>query len=132
MIRGSCCCKAVEFELTSTPTIMGTCHCTRCRKVGASSFVIVRKDSFRWIRGADQLRKFEPVPPYKYSRTFCGHCGTSLGEAGSDAESFPIPVNCLDDDPGIANRFHEYVSEKPGWYEICDSAKQFPGDPKAN
>jgi hypothetical protein len=29
----------------------------------------------------------------------------------------------------LKNSFHEFVSEKPSWYEICDEAKQFAGHP---
>lgn len=35
MIRGSCCCGAISFALSEPPSMMGVCHCTRCRKVGA-------------------------------------------------------------------------------------------------
>jgi hypothetical protein len=31
----------------------------------------------------------------------------------------------------IQNQFHEFVAEKPSWYDICDDAKQFPGHPKS-
>ena len=126
---GSCCCGAVRFALTEAPTMMGTCHCTRCRKVGASTFVFVRKEHLRWIAGREHVQRFEPVPPYKYARCFCRICGTALGEIDSDGDSFPIAANTLDDDPGVRNRFHEFVAEKPGWYEICDDAKQFEGHP---
>ena len=34
MIQGSCCCGAVKFELNAVPDMMGTCHCSRCRKLG--------------------------------------------------------------------------------------------------
>ena len=129
MIPGSCCCGAVRFELLTPPTMMGTCHCTRCRKVGASTFVFVARDSLRWIEGQEQVEVFEATAPYVYSRCFCRKCGTSLGEIKSDAESFPIAAHCLDGDPGVRNRFHEFVGEKPEWYVICDDAKQFEWHP---
>jgi len=44
MINGSCCCGAVKFELLTQPLMMGTCHCSRCRKVGASTIVFVKKE----------------------------------------------------------------------------------------
>ncbi|MDS4057373.1 MAG: GFA family protein, partial [Candidatus Contendobacter sp.] len=96
MIRGSCCCGAIKFELSSPPSMMGTCHCSRCRKVGASTFVFVKKEDFRWIQGQDFVVRYEPEAPYKYNRTFCKKCGTALGEVGSQQDSFPIAANCLD------------------------------------
>ena len=109
--------------------MMATCHCTRCRKVGASTFVFVKKDDLTWVQGRDQVRRYEPVVPYTYPRCFCGTCGTSLGEILSEDDSFPIAANCLDDDVGLKPRFHEFVAEKPAWYDIRDQAKQFDGHP---
>lgn len=129
MIEGSCCCGAVRFELTAPPTMMATCHCTRCRKVGNSTFVFVTRASFRWLAGQDMVASYEPDPPYQFARCFCRRCGAALGEPLSPAYSFPIAANCLDSDPGVRNRFHEFVAEKPAWYEICDGAKQFEGHP---
>ena len=129
MIHGSCCCGAIKFELTTAPTMMATCHCSRCRKVGASTFVFVKREAFRWIEGQDFVARYEPEPAFKFARCFCRKCGTALGEIDSLQDSFPIAANCLDDDPVVRNRFHEFVGSKPAWYEICDSAKQFAEHP---
>ncbi|UVK97008.1 GFA family protein [Pseudomonas sp. B21-048] len=129
MFKGSCCCGAVKFLVSSPPTMMGTCHCSRCRKVGASTFVFVNRSSFELISGADSITTFKPEAPYKYNRCFCSHCGTALGEVTSTAESFPVAANCIDEALTITNLFHEFVKEKPSWYDICDSAKQFPEHP---
>ena len=129
MIRGSCNCGAVRFELTAAPTMMGTCHCSRCRKAGAGTFVLVARESLNWIAGRDEVASYAPEPPFKYARCFCRNCGTGLGEIASDAETFPIAAHCLDDDPQVRTQFHVFVGSKPAWYEICDSAKQFQESP---
>nr|WP_275113689.1 GFA family protein [Roseobacter cerasinus] len=108
---------------------MGTCHCSRCRKAGASVIAFIKKDDLRWIQGRESIKVFAPKAPYKYSRCFCKICGSSLGEILSDADSFPIAANALDADISVRNQFHEFVSEKPAWYEICDDAEQFEGHP---
>lgn len=129
MINGSCCCGGIVFALTAPPTMMGVCHCSRCRKIGASAFVFVERSSFRWVAGQDLVQQHVPGPPDEYTRSFCRNCGSALGEIGSEAASFPIAANLLDDDPGVRPRFHEFVDEKPAWYEICDSARQFARHP---
>ncbi len=129
MIEGSCCCGAVKFELLSQPSVMGTCHCSRCRKAGASTIVFVKKETLRWLRGRDHVALYRPDPPYKYGRCFCKICGTSLGEILSEEDSFPIAANALDTLFGLKNQFHEFVSEKPDWYEVCDDAPQSEGHP---
>lgn len=129
MIKGSCCCGAVKFELSAEPSMMGTCHCSRCRKAGASTIVFVKKDDLEWIEGKEHVALYQPAPPYKYGRCFCRICGTSLGEILSEDDSFPIAANALDAGFGLKNQFHEFVSEKPHWYDICDDAKQSDGHP---
>lgn len=129
MLRGSCCCGAVKFTLSEVPTMMGTCHCTRCRKVGASTLVFVKREALNLVSGADFISTYKPEEPYKYNRCFCSHCGTSLGEITSDSDSFPVPANCFDDDLNLTNIFHEFVKEKPSWSKICDEGKQFPEHP---
>ena len=130
MIKGSCCCGVVKFELLAEPSMMGTCHCSRCRKVGASTIVFVKKDDLKWIQGKDHVALFQPTSPYKYGRCFCKICGTSLGEILSEEDSFPIAANALDSELALENQFHEFVVEKPSWYKICDHAKQFNGHPE--
>lgn len=130
MIKGSCCCGAVRFELLNKPSMMGTCHCSRCRKVGASTIVFVKRQDLRWVEGKQHVEVFQHQPPYKYERSFCRLCGTSLGEILSDMDSFPISANAIDSELDINNSFHEFVDEKPSWLEICDNAKQSNGHPE--
>ncbi|MEQ8701946.1 MAG: GFA family protein [Bauldia litoralis] len=129
MIKGSCCCEAVKFELSGVPSMMGTCHCSRCRKVGASILVFVKREDLKWIQGKSHVTLYKPTAPYTFNSCFCGICGTSLGEILSEEDSFPIAANALDTEIGLENQFHEFAAEKPSWYEICDGAKQFDGHP---
>ena len=131
MFSGSCCCGAVQFELLARPSTMGTCHCSRCRKSGASTIVFVRREDLRWRQGKEQVALYQPEAPYTYGRCFCRICGTSLGEILSAAARFPIAANAIDSDLGLKNQLHEFVSDKPGWYEICDAAPQSKDHPQA-
>ena len=110
---------------------MGTCHCSRCRKAGASTIVFVKKEDVKWIAGKELVSTYQPAAPYKYGRCFCEVCGSSLGEILSGADTFPIAANAIDGDLSVENTFHEHVGEKPGWYRICDDAPQSEGHPPA-
>jgi hypothetical protein len=59
MIKGSCCCGTVRFELTEEPRMMGTCHCSRCRKVGASTLVFVKSETFQITNGRDKIATYK-------------------------------------------------------------------------
>lgn len=109
--------------------MMGTCHCSRCRKVGASVIVFIEKQSLVITEGKQFIGTYYPEEGYKYQRNFCTNCATSLGEILSEEKSFPISANLFDDDLELENLFHEFVSEKPKWLKICDDAKQFMNHP---
>lgn len=129
MLKGSCMCGAVKFTLSVAPTMMGTCHCSRCRKVGASTIVFVKREAFSLVSGADAITTYKAESPYKYNRCFCSRCGTSLGEVTSTSDSFPVSANCFDDELNLTNMFHEFVKEKPSWLTICGDGKQFAEHP---
>ena len=129
MIEGSCCCGAVKFALTAPPVSMGSCHCSRCRKLGDSISVFVRKGTLVWHQGRDQVAQYQPEAPFIYARNFCRICGSSLGEILSEAESFPIAASALDGDFGLTNQYHIFVADKPDWVAICDGAPQHAGMP---
>ena len=129
MFHGSCCCGAVRFTLSEKPRFVAACHCSRCRKLGASPFAMVRSQSFELQAGRDQIVEYRPEPPFRYVRCFCGRCGTNLGEIFSGEAMFPISANCLDQDPGMELRFHEHVASKPSWSAIPEGSRQFEGDP---
>lgn len=129
MIKGSCCCGAVKFEISEKPSMMGMCHCSRCRKVGCSALVFVNSDSFSITAGKGNITTFEAQAPHKYNRCFCSICGTALGEVLSGLDAFPINANCIDSEIGIENTFHEFVADKPSWLKIGDNAPQFAQHP---
>ena len=114
-IKGSCACGEVRFVIDGAPSMMGTCHCARCRKLGTSTIVFVKREQFQLESDPAHIETIPPVPPLTYTRSFCRHCGTSLGEPLSPDASFPINAQCLDDDPGIRNSFHEFVDDRPAW-----------------
>lgn len=120
-IKGSCVCGSVRFAISGRPGVMGTCHCSRCRKLGTSTIVFVKREQFRLESGAADIATLAPVAPYKYARSFCRKCGTSLGEPFSPDESFPLNAQCLDSDPGLRNSFHEHEADRPEWLEAPDA-----------
>lgn len=129
MLEGSCCCGGVRFSVRETPSMMATCHCNRCRKVGAATFVFVSRAAFVLDAGRDAIATYAPEAGYRNARDFCRLCGSALGEITGDGDSFPVPANLFDTALDLTVRFHEFVAEKPGWLPICDDARQFAGHP---
>ena len=129
MFSGSCACGEIRFSISEKPKFLAECHCSRCRKVGATPFARIASRTFELLSGRDKIKAFPPVPPFMYPRMFCVVCGTSLGELTSGEEMFPIPANCFDDDLGLPIRFHDHVADKPAWVTSPDTVTKFERNP---
>ena len=84
MIRGSCLCNAVVFELAGELTPIQLCHATRCRKAtgaAAAPELLVEAAGLRWIQGEERVRVYEAplleAPP-AYRRRATSASATSL------------------------------------------------------
>jgi len=129
MIKGSCLCGKVKFEISGEPSSLSYCHCSRCRKAaGVFSAVLIGKaDDLHITEGQDQIAKFQPGPEWQLERCFCKECGTSLGDMAT-GDIYVVAASALDDDPKIRPSVHIHTSSKPDWYQIADSLKKFDGD----
>jgi len=130
MIRGSCLCGLITFELDRVVGPFELCHCSRCRKVSGSAFMAgvgVRVEDFRFLSGEGDIRRFElPVrdrpPPYGVS--FCGRCG-SPAPLPPESGWFEIAAGLLDDDPDMTPDKHIYVEGKAPWWLIRDDLPRY-------
>jgi hypothetical protein len=124
MIRGSCACGRVRFEIDAVRS-MSHCHCITCRKLTGASFATyahVEKGRFRWLGGQEQIHHYESAPGS--SRAFCPACGSLVPGQAPYLETVSIPAGLLDDDPGVKPRLHVFASSKAPWWEIDDDLPQ--------
>ena len=127
MIRGSCLCGGVVFELDRAVGPFELCHCPRCRKASGSAFVAglgVRVSDFRLLSGAELVRTHAlPVRerPPAYRVAFCSRCGSPVPDPPAGAEAFEIPAGLLDDDPALRPDRHIFVECGSPWFPIADS-----------
>lgn len=129
MIRGSCLCGAVAFEITGTPRSLSYCHCSRCRKAeGVFAAVLIGAAAdFHLVRGEDDIARLVREAPWTHARAFCRFCGSALGEMQTGG-IYVVAASALDDDPGLRPTAHLNVASKPAWYEINDDLKKFDGN----
>ncbi len=129
MIRGSCLCGAVAYEVEPVFDEIHHCHCTHCRKshgAAHSTYAAARRAGFRITSGAERVRTYRSSPVA--SRTFCGDCGSNLQFLH---DSFPDTVwftlGTLDDDPGARPQAHIFVRSRAPWHAITDQLPQHDG-----
>src|SRR5262245_13699098 len=125
MVRGSCLCRAVQFEFDGKTTEIGMCHCSKCRKVSgvaSNANLMVGRDGLTWIRGEDKLLKFEL--PDGWGPWRCATCGSPVPRLNPQGGAYWVPTGLLDSDPGVRIRGHIFVGSKAPWDEIAGSAPQ--------
>jgi hypothetical protein len=120
MIRGSCLCGSVRWEIDGPVSHMGHCHCSICRKAHGAPFATylsAKSDDYRLAAGAGVIRDYESSPGF--SRNFCATCGSVVPMILGGKRAV-IPAGCLDDDPGIRPTAHIFTASKAPWYPITD------------
>jgi hypothetical protein len=127
VVRGSCLCGGVRFEVTPPFIRANHCHCSRCRKHSGTAVCTqarVWREQFKLLRGESLIRVYgEGQGAVK---AFCSVCGSSLfGGHWPHGRQVSIRMGAFDDDPGIAPQFHTYVGSKAPWDRIDDDLPQY-------
>jgi hypothetical protein len=123
MLRGSCLCQGIAFEIHGSIEDLLYCHCRMCRKAHGSAFRArgkVKTAEFRWVRGEALARYYESSPGQH--RGFCSVCGSNLfTKFKADPSTIGLALGILDDDPGARPERHVHVQDKAPWHDITDA-----------
>jgi hypothetical protein len=127
VVRGSCLCGGVRFEVDPPFIHASHCHCDRCRKHSGTAVCTqarVRKEQFRLLQGQELIKVYGKGEGAV--KAFCVNCGSSLfGGDWPEGSQVSIRMGAFDDDPGIRPQFHTYVDCRAPWDEITDGLPQY-------
>ena len=130
MIRGSCLCGGVRFEIERAVGPFELCHCSRCRKVSGSAFfagVGVNSEDLLMLEGRELIQSYEaPLLERRplYRTHFCRRCGSPVPNPDPDGSWFEIPAGLLEDDPELRPDRHICVELTAPWFTISDELPQ--------
>jgi hypothetical protein len=131
MLKGSCLCKAVSYEIEGPLEGARNCHCSMCRKAHGAAFrsrASVRSRDFRWVTGESLITWYESSPGTH--RGFCSRCGSPLlSRFDAHPASYGLQLGCLDSDPGVRPSMHIFTGSKAPWFEITDPLPCFEAGP---
>ena len=127
MIKGSCLCGGIKYEIDGPLRNALYCHCSMCRKFHGSAFrarAAVPKSSFRLVQGEELLASYRSSEDTV--KRFCKVCGSAMFNSWDpEPDMYGLAMGSLDDDPGIRPSCHIFVGSKAPWYEITDDLPQF-------
>lgn len=123
MLKGSCHCGAVTFELKAVPTSPTACHCVQCRKQSGHYFASanVPKEAVA-LRGAECLTWYRSSD--KVRRGFCSRCGSWLFWEPVSRDWTSVALGAIDGPTGLALERHIFVAEKGDYYALSDGLPQ--------
>lgn len=133
IVRGSCLCGDVAFEVEGEFDAVFNCHCSRCRRTHAAAHAtngFTALGNVRFTRGEEKLVHFHLEEADLFRQVFCGRCGSGMPQIIEEIAGVVVPFGSLDDDPKRTADCHIHVGSKSTWYPITDDLPQYLEGPK--
>ena len=130
MLRGSCLCEAVRFEVEDAFLYAAYCHCSRCRRRSGSAFTAfggIAIERLRVTAGMDHLLLTQESDVGFVC--FCKHCFSPLYAAVRQRQFVHVQLGALLDAPSRRPDHHIFVGSKAPWHDITDALPQFQALP---
>ncbi len=124
--QGSCLCGQVGFSVTGFSKQAANCHCSMCRKFhGAAFATLVSVSGLTWLSGKALLQDYQA--DNGTIRTFCCHCGSSIGFRGKGQviEQLELAIATFDQDIPVIIDANIFTHDKVCWYQLDDSLAMY-------
>ena len=122
VLRGSCLCGRVRFEVTEPFTRVSACHCASCKKISGGYGTVsggARTAAIRVLEGEDLLRSYQPDEGS--SKTFCSNCGSNLfGGGWPEREHASVRLSAIDSPFDRKPEAHIFVRSVADWEILPD------------
>lgn len=125
ILKGSCLCHGVTFQIKEPLKEVVLCHCEQCQKtsghIAATTHVfhdqlqLLSDGTLCWYQSTDQVRK-----------GFCNGCGSSLFWAFAGRDGWSVSAGAFDDPLKVGISHHCFTTEKSDYYSIEDGLPQAP------
>lgn len=132
VLRGSCLCGAVAFEVGTPFTRTHNCYCSRCRKARSAAHAsngFTAIEGVRFTRGADHVTSYKLPEAKFFTIAFCDTCGSGVARLDPGRGIAIIPLGALDDDPGRGIDSDIYAADAAPWYPVTGTRPRFDGPP---
>jgi hypothetical protein len=125
VIRGSCLCGGVTFELTEPFLRISMCHCTTCKAISGGVGTAtgrVPTSAVCVLSGRELITVYQP--PEGTAKSFCGVCGANLfGSGWPDSELTGVRLSALDEQSDLTPEMHIWVRSVAPWETLPDDGR---------
>lgn len=128
VMRGSCQCGGVTYEVTEPPLVSLVCHCRDCQKLSASAYSTTLTFRAEALRVHGELSRWQRIAESGTPNAawFCPTCGNRIfHENPEDPSLRRLKPGTLDSHPIPVPEIHVWVSRKQPWVEIPEGVPTF-------
>lgn len=132
MVKGSCLCGKVRYEVEINPAQVLNCHCQFCRKAHGADYATMAIADASTLKLDDEggYLKEHQSGAGGY-RAFCSECGTRLMNYAPDkSRFFCISLSTVDTPLDIKPAAHINTESKASWCEPYAGIPQFSAFPE--
>lgn len=125
LLRGSCMCGLVAYEVQDAFEYSLYCHCSNCRRAtgaAAKPFAGIKCDRLAIVSGGEHIMRYGDGPNHDFH---CARCGSLLYSLVRDRKYAHVTLGTLIDNPSVRPTAHIFVGSKAAWEDICDDLPQF-------
>ncbi len=135
MIRGSCLCGVIAYEVAPLTGKIFNCHCSQCRKSHGAAFAtqaFADGKTLKLLKGEEFLKEYSG---HGGVRAFCSVCGSRLMNYALDKSLYlSVALSCVDGDEDgkpYAGKpvAHAFVDSKAAWHRPSEDIPSYPGIP---
>jgi len=126
VLKGSCLCGGIRYEIHAPLVDVINCHCSMCRKAHGAAFrtrASMKVKDFVFLSGEEILTFYESSPGER--RSFCSVCGAVIiTKFDQYPDTYGFALGTLDTDPEVSIQRHIFTKHKAPWYVITDELPQ--------
>ena len=126
IVKGSCLCDAIEYEVELISDKIFNCHCSMCRKSHGAAFAtqaFAKGETLKFFKGEDILAEYQGR---RGIRTFCSKCGSRLMNYAADKSQYlSVALSSVDSVIDVQPIAHAFTGSKAFWHEPSDDIPSF-------
>jgi len=135
VMKGSCLCGGIVYEIDPPFEKFYYCHCSRCRKITGSAHaanLFVGPKQFRWVKGEELVERFEHSEAKYFATGFCNKCGSSMPWLVQGGATMIVPAGTLDDDPDFTPQKNIFWDSRACWFKETDDIEKHAERPRSS
>ncbi|WP_206483936.1 GFA family protein [Thalassotalea sp. G2M2-11] len=131
MVKGSCLCGAIEYQVALIEDKIFNCHCQFCRKAHGADYVTLALADNQSLNLKDEGNHLtEHINAIGGYRAFCGKCGTRLMNYAPDKNLYlSVTLSTIDSPINLHPAANVNTESKASWCELSDNIPNFKSLP---